>query len=411
MRTTVNVEIALTHLLTRRKQTIVAALGVMIGVAIYIFMNSMMTGFDRSANESFFKTMPHIRIYKEDVISRSILPDPYQSTTPVIINPKIATDAKNLINPFQIVAMLKKQPDVVAVAPNVTVNIFYNNGKSQLSGIASGINVPEQNKMFNIESFLVEGNINDLQTTQNGIILGTGIAASLNIQLHDNITVTSSKGVFKVMKVVGFFQSNNSLVDKSKSYINIAAAQQLLQAGPTYVTDIYVNIKNPDISDRSIPAFSRLTGYAAEDWKKANEAILSAYKARRIMGYAISLSILLVAGFGIFNILNMSILEKMNDIAILKATGFSGKDVVRIFVSQAVFIGVAGVLLGIALNFVLVRAMSNVYIGGDTGYFPIRLEPLIVAEGILFGLIITFIAGYIPSRKAANVDPVRIFRK
>ncbi|MFN8237579.1 MAG: FtsX-like permease family protein [Chitinophagales bacterium] len=411
MRHSVNTEIAITHIITRKKQTLIAALGVMIGIAVFIFMNSLMRGFDKSANDSIFRTMPHIRIYKEDELSKPILPENYQHTLPVIINPKISTASKNLVNPEQIIDLLKRQPDVVAAAPDVAVNIFYNNGKSQVNGIGSGVNILEQNKMFNIESFMVDGNINDLRSTQNGIILGVGIADYLNLQLNDNITVTSAKGVIKVLKVVGLFQSNNSLVDKSKSYMNIATAQQLLKVGPTYVTDIFVNIKDPEQSDVYVKPFSLLTGYKAEDWKKANEGILAAFKARRIMAMSISISILIVAGFGIFNILNMTIMEKMNDIAILKATGFSGKDVIRIFVAQAVFIGIIGVAMGLGLSTLLINAMSKVFIGGDIGYFPIQYEPQVYLIGICFGLIITFIAGFIPARKAANVDPISIFRK
>jgi lipoprotein-releasing system permease protein len=411
MRHRINAEIAFTHITTRKKQTLIAAFGVMIGIAVFIFMNSLMQGFDRSANESIFRTMPHIRIYKEDELSKPVLPENYNQTVPVIINPKITNESKNLINPERIVALLKKQPDVVAAAPDVAVNVFYNNGKSQVNGIASGVNIAEQNKMFSIESFLVDGNINELRSTQNGIIIGAGIADYLNVQLNDNITVTSARGIIKVMKIVGIFFSSNSIVDKSKSYMNIAAAQQLLKVGPTYVTDIFVNIKDPEQSDQYVSSFSSLTGYKAEDWKKANESILAAFKARRIMAMAISMSILLVAGFGIFNILNMTIMEKMNDIAILKATGFSGKDVVRIFVAQAVFIGIIGVLMGITLATFLINMLSKVYIGGDIGFFPINYEPKVYIIGICFGLIITFVAGFIPARKAANVDPISIFRK
>ncbi len=104
-------------------------------------------------------------------------------------------------------------------------------------------------------------------------------------------------------------------------------------------------------------------------------------------------------------------MEKMNDIAILKATGFSGKDVIRIFVAQAVFIGIIGVAMGLGLSTLLINAMSKVFIGGDIGYFPIQYEPQVYLIGICFGLIITFIAGFIPARKAANVDPISIFRK
>ena len=101
----------------------------------------------------------------------------------------------------------------------------------------------------------------------------------------------------------------------------------------------------------------------------------------------------------------------MNEIAILKAMGFKGGDVIRIFVQQALTIGVIGVVLGILMALLLVKALQGVYIDGDIGYFPIQYEPEMFFRGVLFGLLVTFLAGYIPARKAAQVDPVSIFRK
>jgi lipoprotein-releasing system permease protein len=118
-----------------------------------------------------------------------------------------------------------------------------------------------------------------------------------------------------------------------------------------------------------------------------------------------------VAGFGIYNILNMTVNQKINDIAILKAIGFRGNDVVKIFLTQAITVGMMGVVLGVVMALTMVYILQRVYIGGDIGYFPIHYEPMAFVRGILFGFGITFLAGYMPARKAAKVDPVSIFRK
>ena len=107
----------------------------------------------------------------------------------------------------------------------------------------------------------------------------------------------------------------------------------------------------------------------------------------------------------------MTVSQKINDIAILKAMGFKGKDVIRIFVTQAVSIGIMGVIGGMLLAVILITILKTVYLGGDIGYFPIDYEIKKFAQGIIIGLIITFFAGYIPAKKAANVDPVEILRK
>ena len=107
----------------------------------------------------------------------------------------------------------------------------------------------------------------------------------------------------------------------------------------------------------------------------------------------------------------MTVSQKINDIAILKAIGFKGKDVIYVFVKQAIFIGIVGVIGGVMMATILITILKRVYLGGDIGYFPIDYEPLKFMQGIIIGLVITFFAGYIPAKKAANVDPVAIFRK
>ncbi len=408
----VNIEIALTHILTRKRQTIVASFGVTIGIAIYICLNTLIIGTNRYSDNAIFKTTPHVRVYKEDEISKPLshdsLPDKRQY---VIVNPKISNISKNLINPVKLLNDIKRQPEVTAAAPMVIANIFYNNGKSQLTGISWGINVVEANNMFDIESTMVGGDFKTLLSTPNGIILGVGIADKLNIKLNDNVSIISSVGVIKLMKVIGFFKSSNITTDKSKSYMNLAAAQQLLAQGPNYVTDIYVNIKDPEKAPVYAGFLATLTGYTTEDWKAANELFVAGKKIRGILFMVVSWAILLVAAFGIYNILNMTISQKLNDIAILKATGFLGKDVVNIFVFEAMVMGIIGTILGCLLAALIVDLLSHIYIGADIGNFPIQFEPSVSFTGMGVGLLVTFFAGYIPARKAAKVDPVAIFRK
>lgn len=405
----INLDIAKTYLFSNKKMTAVATLGVVLGMSIYIFMNSMLVGFDKSSSASIFKTTPHIRIYNDDVISKPLIQDTKEKY--IITNPKIVPKTNTLINPKVIIETLSKLSEVTVVTPQVATSVFFNNGKSQIAGSAIGIKPEEANIMFDIKSYMVEGNFDVLKSNSNGIIIGSGIAEKMSLGIGDNVSITSSKSVTKNLKIIGIFKTNNSKVDKTTSYVNIASAQQFLKEGSSYVTDINVNILNPEKAEKTATTISNLTGYKAEGWKEANATFMAANKMRKIIITFVSFTILIVAGFGIYNILNMTITQKINDIAILKAMGFKGKDVIRIFVTQAISIGVAGVLGGMLIATVLISILKNVYVGGDIGYFPIDYEPLKYLQGVIVGLFITFFAGYIPAKKAAKVDPVSIFRK
>lgn len=405
----INTDIAKTYILAGKKQTAVAGLGVLLGMAIYIFMNCLMLALDRSSTNVIFKNNAHIRVYKEDKMSKALIND--KTAQYLIINPKVLPKSNTIINPNQVTETILKNKNVTVVTPQVNSSVFYNNGKSQISGIAVGVKPAEANAMYSINSSIVSGDFKSLTSNPNGIVIGVGISTKMNLAVGNNLNLTSAKGVNRTFKVVGIFRSNVQVLDDTKSYINLASAQQLQKEGALYITDITVNIKNPNDAKAVGAEITQVTGYKAESWQEANNSIVTGTKMRNIVATLVSSLILLVAGFGIYNILNMTVSQKINDIAILKAMGFRGRDVVRIFVTQALVIGVLGVIGGVLLATILISVLKNIYVGGDIGYFPIEYDASRFLRGIVFGLIITFFAGYFPARKAAKVDPVEIFRK
>ena len=132
------------------------------------------------------------------------------------------------------------------------------------------------------------------------------------------------------------------------------------------------------------------------------------------MTFVVSLTLLVVAGFGIYNIMNMTVINKIKDIAILKATGFDAHDIIAVFLLQATFIGFSGGLLGLGIGFVLSYLLSiSPFDAGDflsIKTFPVIFDSKFYVMGLLFGVITTVLAGFFPSRKAAQVDPVAILR-
>ncbi|WP_354510856.1 ABC transporter permease [Moheibacter stercoris] len=405
----INTDIAKTYLFSGKKLTAVAALGVLLGMSIYIFMNSLLVGFDKTSDENIFKNTPHIRLYNDDVISKNLVSDTVVEY--LISNPKVVPKINTIINPNGVAESVLKQKEVTVVTAQVNTGVFYNNGRTQINGTSIGIKPEEADLMYSITSTMVEGKFETLKTDPNGIVIGIGIAEKMNLALGDNINLTSQKGVTKNLRVAGIFRSFNSIADDTKSYINLYTAQQLLKENNVYVTDISVNVQDPHKAAAVAQKLTQLTGYKSEDWKESNESLMALSKMRFIMINFVSTAIMLIAGFGIYNILNMTVSQKINDIAILKAIGFRGKDVIRIFVTQALSIGLIGVIGGMLMALLMITLLKKVYIGGDIGYFPVDYEMQKFIQGIVMGLVITFFAGYIPARKAAKVDPVSIFRK
>ncbi len=145
-----------------------------------------------------------------------------------------------------------------------------------------------------------------------------------------------------------------------------------------------------------------------------NAAAMAGAFIRNMLTYVVSFTLLVVAGFGIYNIMTMTINSKMKDIAILKAQGFARKDIVQIFLSQSLIIGFIGALTGIALGYILSYSLSRVPFPENEEiawkFFPVLFKPGYYFFGVLFGVITTFFAGFLPSVKASRVDPVAILR-
>lgn len=422
MKISVNTEIAVTYLSSRKKQTLVAALGVMFGVSMFIFMQSLMKGTNDYFEKMSFNTTPHIRLYSENKVAdahmlNSFLKDP---SVKILTNPKQLIQRQGIINPYGIIQQIRKDPRVANITPQVTADVIYTSGSVQLNGTVSGVNIVQEDKMFDVQGNMVAGDLHDLDRVNNSILIGQGIADKLSLHVGDNITVTSGTGSPMIMKVIGIYASGVKQIDETKSYANIVEAQNLMGKDRSYVTDIKINLKNYNEAPEVARELETLTGYKAEDWVEANSQLKTAFKIRAMILNSVVGVILLVAGFGIYNILNMTIYEKIKEIAILKATGFSGRSVVSIFLQQAIYIGLAGAAIGIIVGFFITLGFSHVYIGsgsssspspmGNLQYIPMSFYVPHYIEAIVFGILTTIAAGYFPARKASRVDPVTIIR-
>jgi lipoprotein-releasing system permease protein len=139
MKRSVNIEIALTHIFTRKKQTLVAALGVTLGVGVYLFMNSLSSGFSKFSRDEIFKNSAHIKIYKDDEFSRPLIEDNTGNSIVAIVNPQITTLSKKLINPEELLQKVKMQPFVTNAIAQVNFDAFYNRGKAQVRAVVTAL--------------------------------------------------------------------------------------------------------------------------------------------------------------------------------------------------------------------------------------------------------------------------------
>lgn len=407
-----NNKISWVHLTSKLQQLMVAVLSVTFGISMYVFMNGFVGGVNETFTELSFTSMAHIRIYNElPDGAPSLLSAPDGRTVQFISNARHISYTEGIKNAEKVREVAVSFPEVTAVTEQLNQNVFFRNGVTKVSGNLSGIDVDNEERVFHTSKYMLKGNLFDLEKRTDGIILGSGLANSISVSMGDNVSLLTSDGVSRNFKVIGIVETGSSGVDKSKAMISIHSARNLFSKNRNYASDILVSLKDYNRADRVAEAMTKKISYKVESWKEGNSQLESSSILRNILAMVISFTILIVAGFGIYNIMNMTVNEKMREIAILKAMGFDGKDIVHIFLMESLIIGFIGGLIGLLLGYVISYLVGLVpYKIAFLTTLPIQFRPLDYVLAFFFGLIITTIAGYLPARKASKVDPVLILR-
>ena len=411
------ISIAQSLLVARWKQTLVAAIGVTFSITMFVTLLSFMSGLNDLLDGLIVNRTPHIRLYNEiqpTLLQPLDLSSKYSNHYNFVSTVKPKDEVQKIKNSAAIIYALKHDPRVLGVAPKITAQVFYNVGNTDITGVINGVDVEEENRLFMLKDYVTSGKYIDLKNTPNSIILGKGVAEKMLANIGDVVQVTTTKGEQIKLKVVGYFQSGLQDIDKVQSYASISTTQKLLGESSNSVTDIQVKLKDILEAPAVAKEYARLFDLQAIDIQTANSQFETGSSVRTIISYAVGITLLVVAGFGIYNILNMMIYEKMDSIAILKATGFSGSDVQKIFIGIAISIGLFGGLMGLCCGFGLSQIIDQIPF--DTPAlptiktYPIKYNPNFYAIATLFSLVTTYLAGYFPSRKASSIDPVIIIR-
>jgi lipoprotein-releasing system permease protein len=410
-------DISKTHLISKKKQTAVAALGVTFGIGTFIILMSFMTGLNDLLDGLVLNRTPHIQLFNKIEPSET---QPIDKLSKIdgnlnyIHSRKPKVKLERIHNALPLLAELRNNKKVNGASLQTTCKVFYLAGSNKLGGVINGIEVAEEARLFNFKDYIVEGDLNSLLKRKNAILLGSGIAKKLSLTIGDKIQVMNTSGSTYSLIISGIYQSGLAEVDDIQSYVNLDMAQQILGMGSNYITRIHVKLFDLNQAVPMSKTIESLYEVNALDIKTANAQFDTGSSIRNLISYAVSITLLIVAGFGIYNILNMFIYEKMNDIAILKATGFTGADVKWIFITQALIIGLLGGSLGIAIGYGGSAFIDNIPFVTEAlptiKTYPINYNPMFYFAGIGFALISTFLAGYLPARKAEKIDPVEIIR-
>jgi len=405
--------IALSHLLSRRRQTLVSLLGVMLGVAFFLAVSSMMQGSDADFIKRLIDNSPHVTVYDE---FREARPQPALLAFPEVLveirSVKPRTEVRGIRQYKEKLAQISRLPHV-RIAPALVGQVIITFAGKDLGATINGV-VPDLMKnVSTIDEHFVAGSLETLASNPDGIVIGTGLADKFGVGMGKNVTVTSPVGVVRTMKIVGLFRTGNAAYDDGQTFVVLKRSQSLLNR-PNIANRFILKLDDPDDSPAVAKIVEAVAGYKSQSWQEATQDLISLLKVRRIIMYSVVGAILIVASFGIYNVISTVVLEKTRDIAIMKSIGFHARDILLIFLIEGAIVGAVGSMLGTTLGLAMMGALSRVQVKTPFNTEPTSI-PLDwgwspVALGVGFAMVSSLAAAYLPARKGAKVHPVDILR-
>jgi lipoprotein-releasing system permease protein len=405
--------IALKHLLARKRQSFVSLLGIVLGVAFFLAISSLMQGSQNDFVRRLIDNSPHITISDEYRTPR-IQPvyKQYPDAVVEIKSVKPVTETRGIRGYEQIIESLKQTPGLRA-SPALDGQVVASFAGKDVALSVSGM-VPEEIKdVSTIESYMELGSIDQLITNPDGIIVGEGLIKKLALSFGDNITVTAPTGQIHTFKIQGIFRTGRASYDEGNAFITIKRMQALLNR-TNRANTIIIKLPNPYQAREFSQVLESKIGYKSVSWQESSEDLMSTLSIRNIIMYTVVSAVLIVAAFGIYNVISIVVMEKHRDIAILKSMGFHARDIRRIFVIQGTLLGLAGNMLGIPFGMLLMYILMQVSIkppgSTDVIQLPLDWSFLQFVIAAVFAMLAATMAALLPARKAAQVQPVDILR-
>jgi lipoprotein-releasing system permease protein len=261
------------------------------------------------------------------------------------------------------VDIAERQPDVVAAAPFVDGQGLLVFGH-QLSGAEfRGIDPLLEAKVSGVGGTVLEGDLASLEAGAYKIVLGVELADALQASMGDKVTLTLAEGIVTPAGVVprtrrftvsGIYRVGMYEFDRRLAFINIQDSQKLFRKGDDVtgirlaVTDIF----NAPIIVREA-ALAGGGGVLVSDWTRRHINFFRSIQITKSILFVILLMVIAVAAFNIVSTLVMVVRDKQADIAILRTAGATPGDILRVFVTQGMVIGVLGTLAGMILGVLL----------------------------------------------------------
>jgi len=404
--------IAAAHLRSRRRQTLVSVLGVALGVGVFIAVTGLMAGFQSFFRRQMIETNPHVVI--TDEIRHPAL-QPLAMLHPdgaVAVSRILPRDpVRGIANAGEMLSALSAMPGV-AVAPGLRGQMLLRRAGRDYAVSAVGIDPVREARVTSLAKDMKQGSLDALVARSDGVVVGIGLADRMGATLGDTLSVATTAGGESALRIVGIFRTGLEQQDFGTVYVALGR-QQSMQGRPRVINELHIRLADIGRSIEVAALAEGRWGYKAAPWEETFARVLEVFLLQNVIIYGSTGAILLVAGFGIFNIISTVVSEKARDIAIMRSIGMPRGSVVATFIIEGIAVGVMGVAAGWLLGWLGATVIETLPApGADDPSITLTVLQTPFSYGVAAGiaLLSAVAASWIPARKAARTDPLVIIR-
>ena len=409
-----------------KRRTMLSAVAISIAVMVVLVMRGYMGGITDSMVDSLAKTETgHIKIAHSEYYER-------QDMMPL----EHAVDGFNGEGYKPLVSLLESVDGVKIVAPRIKFGVLLNfDGKSR-SALGMGIDANSEKMVASLDRMMVEGQYFGDDENSKSVILGSALAGKLGIKLNDKLTILARTAYDSLrgmtFRVTGIFSHGMSSLDSKLFYIPIGAAARLLEMG-NGASELILMTDNIEYAQEVADEIrSRFTGqgsyledgktplYAVVPWQE-QETFYSMFRSATRMYDFVFVGLLILASTVIINTTMMVIYERVREIGTIGALGMTGRQIVLLFVVEAMIISAIGSFLGMAAGggidlFLSIKGIDLQALSGGSTDMPTtdiiypHFGASLLVGSFLFGVAVASVIAFIPSLRAARIQPVEALR-
>ena len=387
-------------------QTLFITAGVALGVSVIVFMSALLGGLQSSLFDRTLDYQAQIVVSAPEEVARAL----HEATPNLRYASAVQPRAQRLrsVDQWQkVVKQLRSRADVEVVAPIVSGGGLVLRNDANRAVAITGMEPESYLRLIALEAKIVAGSA---KVGATDIVIGTDLATDLGVSVNDKLTLQTASGTTATLTVCGIFDFGQRGQNKTAVYVALRTAQSLLSLVGG-ATSIGLDANDPFQAEILAQSISVQTGLKAESWIATNADLFTALNGQSITFFVIRLFVGLSAALGIVSVLVVSVMQKSKEIGILRATGTTRAQILRIFLVQGALYGLFGSLLGSGLGWAFLVGWRGYARNPDgTAFFTINFDPMLFLYTAIGALLVGTAAAIFPAQRAARLDPAIAIR-